>query len=179
MNEKIRVVCGECDKKLACPASAAGRKVKCPSCGTTIRVPGADRGGETSGTPTRKKRRAPETGAGRRRRPSAAGNDNPYQSPAPGSADDMPPRSKKGAKRSKKKPASGDLHWSRKMIVGAGIMGASLASNAVQLAIQGPPNMRTAEGKGQALGQAFVTIGGLIFGLVIVVRSFRANRGKN
>lgn len=55
-------------------------------------------------------------------------------------------------------------------------MGASIASNAVQLAIMGPPNMRTAEGKGQAFGQGLVTVGGLIFGLVIVVRGFLANK---
>ena len=179
MSDKIRVVCNECDKKLACPASAAGRKVKCPSCGTAIRVPDADHSSGSSVKSVPKKRRSTGQGAGRKRRRAAADSDDPYQSTVPGASAGLPPRSKQGAKNRQTKPTkakAGDEHWSRRMIVGVGIMGASIASNAFQLAIQGPPNMRTAEGKGQAFGQAFVTIGGLIFGLVIVIRSWKARR---
>ena len=179
MNDKIRVVCNECEKKLGCPASAAGRKAKCPACGTAIRVPDADRSGGSSAKPTPKKRGSAGQGATQKRRRAAADSDDPYQSTVPGKAAGLPPRSKKAAKNRHAKSAKskgGDQHWSRRMIVGIGIMGASIASNAFQLAIQGPPNMRTAEGKGQAFGQAFVTIGGLIFGLVIVIRSWKARR---
>ncbi len=164
MNEKIRVVCGECDKKLACPAGAAGKRVRCPACGAAIRVPGA------AGSP--------EGGEGRKRRKRVQADD-PYQTSVPGPPGDLPPRvKKKKASNSNKsgKAKSSDRHWSRRMDVGFGIMGASIVSNAVQIGIQGAPNMNTAAGKGQAFGQALVTIGGLIFGLILVVRGFRAKQ---
>lgn len=159
MADKIRVTCSECGKKLACPSSAAGKKVRCPQCNASILI----RAGNIQKTP----------GAAR-----SKPEDDPYQPTVPSKTSGMPRRVKKGRNASKKrgKSKSIDVHWSKKPIVGFGIMGASVASNAVQLAIMGAPNMKTAEGQGQAFGQGLVTVGGLIFGLVIVVRGFLANR---
>lgn len=179
MSEKIQVVCGKCDKKLACPTSAAGRKLKCPSCGSAIRVGRAKPENKNSTELARSKRRPDKRGIGDKRRRMASNGQDSYQSTAPDSAANMLPTAKTGTKANQKKSSKSkrsDIHWSRKAIVGVGIMGASIVSSVVQLAIQGQPNMRTAEGKGQAFGQAFVTICGLIFGLVIVIRSFKARR---
>lgn len=165
MSDKIRVSCGECGGKLAVPATAAGKKVRCPKCQATIQVPTA--GGQ------KKKRPAPAV--------VEEDYDDPYESTVPGADAGPPPRTKKKSATSRRKAGkskSGERHWSRKAIVGFGIMGASVASNAVQLAIMGPPNMKTAQGQGQAAGQGVVTICGLIFGLVIVVRSFLATRAE-
>lgn len=161
MADKIRVTCAECGKKLACPSSAAGKKVRCPQCNTSILVQGG-RGRKSPGS-VRSKR-----------------EDDPYQATVPSESGGMPPRAKKGKSASKKsgKSKSADLHWSKKSIVGFGIMGASVFSSVVQLAIMGAPNMKTAQGQGQAFGQGLVTVGGLIFGLVIVVRGFLATRPK-
>lgn len=185
MNEKIRAVCGECDKKLACPPAAAGRKVRCPGCGAAIQVPTVDAAVARPGNPSPKKRR-PKSSAnnpGKRRKSAAPDNfDDPYQSTVPGSSAGLPPRAKKRKSASRRMSGtsnSGDRHWTRKISVGFGIMGASLASNAVQMAVMGRPDVSTAEGKGRAFGQGLVTVAGLIFGLVVVVRGFLANRTRN
>jgi len=64
------------------------------------------------------------------------------------------------------------------MKVGAGIIVASLCSSAVQIAINGPPNTRTAAGKGQALGQGLVTVIGVMFGIVVLLTAFKARRSE-
>ena len=40
LDDKIRVTCPECKKSLNVPMSAAGRRGKCPACGTSFVVPG-------------------------------------------------------------------------------------------------------------------------------------------
>jgi len=180
MSEKIRVVCSECDRKLACPVSAAGKKVRCTSCGAAIRVPSADGANAPPSAPP-KKRRPASSGKPqqRQRRAQPDFDDDPYQSTVPGSPTGLPPRARKGKNSARKKSVQsdqGDRPWTKKIHVGFGIMGAAVVSNVAQLAIMGPPNTSTAEGKGQAFGQGLVTVGGLIFGLVIVIRGFMANR---
>ncbi|MEP3479794.1 MAG: hypothetical protein ABJZ55_11150 [Fuerstiella sp.] len=172
MSERIRVACHECDKKFTCPSQPAGRKVKCPACGAVIRVGavnlGSDKVGSNQvGQPARKKRRTPSKAAAPNQ--SVGGNAG------------LPPRQRKKAKVSqgKSSAASDDgRHWSKKMIVGVGIMVAAVVSNVAQVAIQGAPNLQTAEGKGQAFGQGFVTVVGLLFGLTIVIRSIKAGHDK-
>ncbi|MCP4856733.1 MAG: hypothetical protein GY903_19805 [Fuerstiella sp.] len=184
MSERFRIVCSECDKKLVCPASAAGKKVRCSSCGATIRVPDADGAGTPPGDASEKKRRrsSPTAKPSKRRRPADPDfDDDPYQNTVPDSPTGMPPRAGKGrtsARKKTNKSTAGDRHWSKKMQVGFGIMGVAIVSNVIQTAMMGRPNMTTAEGRGQAVGQGLVTVGGLIFGLVIAIRGFQANRAE-
>lgn len=165
MSERIKVACGECDKKFTCPPAAAGRKVKCPSCSAVIRVGDVNSISDDVAKPARKKRRTPSK------------NEAPKQSAGAGTAA-MPPRKQKGAKASREKSTGADRHWSKRAIVGVGVMVAAVVSNVAQVAIQGAPNLKTAEGKGQAFGQGFITVVGLVIGLVIVFRSFKAGRDQ-
>lgn len=155
MAEKIRVQCGECGKKLACPASAAGKKVKCPECGTGIAVKKATR------NPARRKRADGDLPA------------DPYG--APGAESGMPPRArKKSTGKSRSKSDSAVPHWSRNLKVGVGAVMITIISSGLQTVVQGKPNFRTAAGQGQLAGQLFVLAAGVITGIVIIVRSLGA-----
>ena len=183
MSEKIRVACAGCEKKFACPAAAAGKKMKCPVCGTVIQVP------NTCGLatpPAKPKTRRPSSRTSRKdvRESSYSKDDSDY----PGEAEydtpeTLPPRS--GARKisekntSRKKQASRSTpHWSKNMKVGIGVIVASMCSTAVQTTINGPPNTRTAAGKGQAVGQLVVLLLGVVFGIVVLVRAIKAGSGN-
>ncbi len=175
MGEKIRIICEDCGKQLACPATAAGKKIRCPKCETTIRVPKEQA--------TVKTKSRPKTAAKKRAKPVSPEEDydDPYRDTVPRKSSGKPPRAKNqksSGRKNTKKPSAKNVHWSKRTMIGFGIMGAAVASNAVQLAVMGPPNMKTAQGQGQAFGQGLVTVGGIIFGLVIVVRGLMANRSK-
>jgi len=132
MGDRIRVQCEECGKKLAAPASATGKKIKCPGCESLIRVPLRTRG----------------------QSPPA---DDPYAAA---------PRRKKVGGRPAAQP-----HWSRNPLVGVGAILITVIASGLQTVIQGPPNLKTAEGKGQLAGQLFVLVVGVVAGIVIVIRS--------
>ncbi len=42
MNDRITFPCGECSGKLSVPATAAGKKVKCPKCQSVVSIPAAN-----------------------------------------------------------------------------------------------------------------------------------------
>ena len=51
----IRAECSECGKRVRAKDEAAGRRIKCPDCGTPIRIPATADGG---GSPPRKQKKA-------------------------------------------------------------------------------------------------------------------------
>lgn len=191
MDEKIRVVCSECDKRLNCPASAAGKKFSCPSCGAKIRVPGAAAGSASGAKSTSQK---PRRAASPQRKPAARKpraqeddfgdsgfddlGDDPYQSPA---ASGLPPRASKSKKKTsagKKKSAAsgGEKPGDKRIKIGTSIFVGSLLTSVGKMAIFGMKSPTTAAERGEAVGFGVAVLTGIIVGVVFLVRGFLANR---
>lgn len=64
MSDRIRLECPECDRKLAVPMSAAGKKIRCPGCASILPIATAGRARKTS----RATRGASSSAAGTARR---------------------------------------------------------------------------------------------------------------
>ncbi|MCA9058966.1 MAG: hypothetical protein KDA85_10720 [Planctomycetaceae bacterium] len=57
MDNKIQVQCIQCDKRLAVPATAAGKRIRCPSCQGVVTVPQSSQSSATSfGSPAESRR---------------------------------------------------------------------------------------------------------------------------
>ena len=95
----------------------------------------------------------------------AADTDDPYSAP---------PRRRQKQRR----PQALRPHWSRNPLVGVGVILITLISSGLQTVVQGTPNLRTAEGKGQLAGQLFVLVVGVVAGIVIVIRSLLARSDR-
>lgn len=93
------IQCDECSKKLKVPENAAGKKAKCPGCGSTIRIPAetASTSAPDSGAPSEKKS-APSTPVKKTATRSASASSVPAKKRPTASAG--PARKKK-----KKRPA--------------------------------------------------------------------------
>lgn len=196
MSEKIRVICQECDKRLACPPAAAGKNIKCPGCGAAIKVPAGEQPASPQGQqPARRKRPGGQSGPQRTkrssksaRRPAADGGfglddfgDDPYQSTVPAGAGSLPPRKSSKAKKSSGRRSAGtsgddEKPGAMKMKLGSSIFMSSILVSVGRMAIFGPIKARTAAERGQALGFGLVVLMGIVAGVVMMIMGIRANR---
>lgn len=191
MSDKIRVVCGKCQKAILCPPSAAGRKLRCPGCETAIRVPDAASATPTGQAPAPKKARSPGPDGERKRstRPAGKKKDefgdslfddltNADYEGEPADSDGLPPRASKNRRSDSRGTASGvdgTKPGAKSLKLGSVIFFSSIVATTLLMNLM-PPNMSTAEGKGRAFGQGLAGVMGLIAGIFLMVRGFLANR---
>ena len=119
MSDKIHVTFKECSKTLAVPASAAGKKIRCPACKGVVTVPGTKASRPASPAPKpppapRPKRKRPK----RQPPPEPAYDDfsdlgddpyadDPYSNSGAYGGGGLPPKRKKKKKSKKPKLAAG------------------------------------------------------------------------
>lgn len=167
MSDKIRVSCNACEKRLAVPAAAAGRKIRCPGCGDSLRVP--TRNPSSGNSKTSRRRQKPREDAF-----EDYGGD-PYAAPPA----QLPGRTKSKKRGSKKnsRANSGDTEpGSKKIRLGASIFFGAVVVSAGRLAFFGHKTPVTAEEKGAAFGAAFAVLIGIVTGVTMMVLGMLANR---
>ncbi|MCR9200316.1 MAG: zinc-ribbon domain-containing protein [Planctomycetaceae bacterium] len=136
-------------------------RVQCEECGKKLAVRASAAGRKIKCPGCELMIKVPRPGSGR----PSAGADDPYTAP--------PGRKKTRASAGAAKP-----HWSRNPLVGVGAILITVIASGLQTVIQGAPNLKTAEGKGQLAGQLFVLVVGVVAGIVIVVRSLLGRSGR-